>query len=102
MSVDIETRGMFGETHDGAVLAVYIEGGGVRRVHSDAANLADVGKGEDVGDRGLVVVDRAQIGEIADHVGVLVTTVGDGTDGLGSGVDVAQKSFVVKNGYGRL
>ena len=102
MSVDIETRRMFGETHDGAVLAVDIEGGGMRRVHSDAADLADVRKGEDVGDRGFVVVDRAQIGEIANHVGILVTTVGDGADDLWSGADVAQQSFVVKNRYGRL
>jgi hypothetical protein len=48
---------VFAERHDGAVEAMNVNGRVDGRIHSDAANLANVGKRQDVGNRLGVIPD---------------------------------------------
>jgi hypothetical protein len=50
---------VFSERHDGAIETMNIDGRVDGRIHSDAANLANVRKRQDVGNRLGVVPDFA-------------------------------------------
>jgi len=80
---------VFDETHERTVFPVDIKGRGCGGIHSDPADLADVGQRENVGDGVGIVPHFTKIGEISDHIGVLVSAVGDGPEDMGTVADVA-------------
>ena len=96
--IDIQATNVLCELHGGAVEAMNDHGGFRGGVHSDPTHLSNVGEGQDVGNRGLVEPHRAQIWKIADELGVLKTTVGDGTKDAVARTDVCQQIGVAKNG----
>jgi hypothetical protein len=57
---------MLVELHLRSVEAVNDHGRLIRRAHGDAAHSADVGQGQDVGNRGWVEPDLTKVREISD------------------------------------
>ena len=72
----IETGVVLREYHETTVDLVYLESGGDRGVHGDAANLADGSEGQDVSDRSWVIPDGPEVRDIADELGDLGAAVG--------------------------
>ena len=100
MGVHVESRGMFGEDHGRAVFALHVDRRRAGGVHGDSADFAYLGKGKDVCDRCLVIVDGTKVWEITDHVGILITAVGDGANNMRGWTNVAQHAGVVEDRNG--
>lgn len=86
--VYVQATVVFHELHDSAVDTVKEHcrlGGGV---HSDATDLAGVGKREDIRDRIRIVPNGAKVRELPDEVRILETAICHGTEHMWTGSDV--------------
>ena len=97
MGIDKKPGRKLIELHDGAVEAVNIQGGATVGIHGYPAHFHNSGEGEDVGNGFRVEIDWPEVWEITNHVGVLMATLRDGTDGAQSGVYVVKDGCVVKD-----
>jgi hypothetical protein len=90
------------ELHDGAVLAVYIDGWSLVGVHGNATNLANISERQDVCDRRWIEPNLTKVWEITNLRRVLITAIGNGTKGATTVADVLDHGRVIKHRDGTL
>ena len=79
---------MFLENHKGAVEAVNTHFRGVASVHGNATYLSHISKGQNIGDGFLVVPHGGKVWEVADHVGILISSVCQSAESVWAAADV--------------